>query len=340
MAGKVYPTPEFVAEISGNHNGNLERACSLIEAASKSGATAVKLQTYRPETMTLDIDSFRVSSDHSLWGDRSLYSLYQEAMTPWEWHSKLFTLAHEMKIEIFSSPFDRSAVDFLEELNCARYKIASMETSDVDLIYYAAQTGKPLIISTGATTMDELTRAVSAAEMGGCKSLTLLLCTSSYPANPKDAHIKRLETLRKEFGLPVGLSDHTLGIGTSVAAIALGACMIEKHMTLKREDGGPDAAFSLEPDEFEELVREGGVAFESIGEGGWFEQPSEAESRKLRRSLFIVKDVQRGEVATRENVKALRPNLGGPIYNLDQILGMRFRQKYTSGTAAEIDCFE
>jgi N-acetylneuraminate synthase len=334
------PKIEFVAEISGNHLGSIERAFELIRYAARSGASAVKLQTYKPETMTLPLEHFRISDNHSLWGGQSLYDLYQEAMTPWEWHQALFECARDNKVQIFSSPFDRTAVDFLEELECPRYKIASMETSDVDLISYAAKTGKPLVISTGGTSMEELRRAVLAAKESGCQNITLLLCTSSYPANPKDAHIKRLETLRKEFGLPVGLSDHTLGIGTSVAAIALGACMIEKHMTLKREDGGPDAAFSLEPDEFEELVREGGAAFESIGEGGWFEQPSEAESRKLRRSLFIVKDVQRGEVATRENVKALRPNLGGPIYNLDQILGMRFRQKYTSGTAAEIDCFE
>jgi N-acetylneuraminate synthase len=221
--------------------------------ASKAGADAIKLQTYKPETMTLDLEEFSISSDHQLWGGLTLFQLYAEAMTPWEWHKELFEHANELGMQAFSSPFDHSAVDFLEELNCPVYKIASMETGDVDLISYVASKGKPMIISTGASTLDEIDAAVEAAEKVRDK-LTLLVCTSSYPAEAADAHVNRILTLREKFGVDVGLSDHTLGTGVSVAAIALGATVIEKHLTIKRSDGGHDAAFSLEPDEFKLLV--------------------------------------------------------------------------------------
>ena len=333
-------SPTFVAEISGNHNGDFTRALALVDAASKSGATAVKFQTYKPETMTLPMSRFAVSEGHPLWGGMKLFDLYRSAMTPWEWHKDLFEYAREKDIVPFSSPFDRTAVDFLEDLNCGIYKIASLETGDVDLIRYAANTGKPLMISTGASTLQEIEGAVDAARLGGCHNLTLLLCTSAYPTRPSQSHISRMKILRSEFGLPVGISDHTLGIGTSIAAVGLGAICVEKHLTLKRSDGGPDAAFSLEPDEFEQLVQEGCAAFESIGEEEWIELPAETESRKLRRSLFITKDVKRGEIANRENVKPLRPNLGGSIYNLEQIIGMKFRRDYAAGSAAHLDCFE
>ena len=329
----------FVAEISANHLGSLSRAHILVEAASRAGANSVKLQTYKAETMTLNLSKFRVSRDHNLWGGVNLYQLYEEAMTPWEWHKELFLHASELGIEAFSSPFDRGAVDFLEELNCPIYKIASLETGDVDLISYAASTGKRMIISTGASTLEEIERAVEAAELVRDK-LTLLVCTSSYPAEPADAHVNRITILREKFNVDVGLSDHTLGIGVSVAAIALGATVIEKHLTIKRSDGGHDAAFSLEPEEFKLLVEEGNRAHAALGSSEWSIQDSEAESRRLRRSLHIVKSVGKGEIATRENVKALRPNTGGPISDLQQILGKRFKSHLNAGDAATIDCME
>ena len=329
----------FAAEISANHLGSLSRAHLLVEAASRAGANSVKLQTYKSETMTLNLPKFRVSNNHNLWGGVNLYQLYEEAMTPWEWHKELFQHASELGIEAFSSPFDRGAVDFLEGLNCPIYKIASLETGDVDLISYAASTGKRMIISTGASTLEEIERAVEAAESVRDK-LTLLVCTSSYPAEPADAHVNRITTLREKFNVDVGLSDHTLGIGVSVAAIALGATVIEKHLTIKRSDGGHDAAFSLEPEEFKLLVEEGNRAHAALGSSEWSIQDSEGESRRLRRSLHIVKSVNKGEIATRENVKALRPNTGGPISDLQQILGKRFKSHLNAGDAATIDCME
>ena len=331
--------PFFVAEISANHRGSLETAHDLLELAWKAGADAIKLQTYKPETMTLDLEEFSISSDHQLWGGITLFQLYAEAMTPWEWHKELFEHANELGMQAFSSPFDHSAVDFLEELNCPVYKIASMETGDVDLISYVASKGKPIIISTGASTLDEIDAAVEAAEKVRDK-LTLLVCTSSYPAEAADAHVTRILTLREKFGVDVGISDHTLGIGVSVAAIALGATVIEKHLTIKRSDGGHDAAFSLEPNEFKLLVDEGNKAHAALGNPEWSIQTSEAESRRLRRSLYISKPVKKGEIASRENVRALRPNTGGPISDLSRMLGKRFKSDFTAGEAATINCIE
>ena len=328
-----------MAEISANHRGSLETAHDLLGLASKAGADAIKLQTYKPETMTLDLEEFSISSDHQLWGGITLFQLYAEAMTPWEWHKELFEHANELGMQAFSSPFDHSAVDFLEELNCPVYKIASMETGDVDLISYVASKGKPMIISTGASTLDEIDAAVEAAEKVRDK-LTLLVCTSSYPAEAADAHVNRILTLREKFGVDVGISDHTLGIGVSVAAIALGATVIEKHLTIKRSDGGHDAAFSLEPDEFKLLVNEGNKAHAALGNPEWSIQTSEAESRRLRRSLYISKPVKKGEIASRENVRALRPNTGGPISDLSQMLGKRFKRDFNPGESATVDCTE
>ena len=328
-----------MAEISANHRGSLETAHDLLGLASKAGADAIKLQTYKPETMTLDLEEFSISSDHQLWGGITLFQLYAEAMTPWEWHKELFEHANELGMQAFSSPFDHSAVDFLEELNCPVYKIASMETGDVDLISYVASKGKPMIISTGASTLEEIEAAVEAAEKARDK-LTLLVCTSSYPAEAADAHVNRILTLREKFGVDVGLSDHTLGIGVSVAAIALGATVIEKHLTIKRSDGGHDAAFSLEPDEFKLLVDEGNKAHAALGNPEWSIQTSEAESRRLRRSLYIAKPVRKGELASRENVRALRPNTGGPIGDLKLMLGKRFKKDYKPGDSATTDCVE
>ncbi len=328
-----------MAEISANHRGSLKTAHDLLELASKAGADAIKLQTYKPETMTLDLEGFSISSDHQLWGGITLFQLYAEAMTPWEWHKELFEHANELGMQAFSSPFDHSAVDFLEELNCPVYKIASMETGDVDLISYVASKGKPVIISTGASTLDEIEAAVMAAQ-GVRDKLTLLVCTSSYPAEAADAHVNRIRTLREKFGVDVGLSDHTLGIGVSVAAIALGATVIEKHLTIKRSDGGHDAAFSLEPEEFKLLVDEGNKAHAALGNSEWSIQTSEAESRRLRRSLYISKPVKKGEIASRENIKALRPNTGGPIREINSILGKKFISDMNPGDPASLDVVE
>jgi pseudaminic acid synthase len=335
----VTETPLYIAEISANHNGSLLRAKSLIKLAAEAGANAVKLQTYRADTMTLDLPEFEVSKSHELWGGYSLFKLYEEAQTPWEWHKELFELARSLNITPFSTPFDLTAVDFLEGLNCSMYKIASLETGDVDLISYVASKGKPMIISTGASTLDEIDAAVEAAEKVRDK-LTLLVCTSSYPAEAADAHVNRILTLREKFGVDIGLSDHTLGIGVSVAAIALGATVIEKHLTIKRSDGGHDAAFSLEPDEFKLLVEEGNKAYAALGNLEWSIQTSEAESRRLRRSLYISKPVKKGEIASRENIKALRPNTGGPIREINSILGKKFISDMNPGDPASLDVVE
>jgi pseudaminic acid synthase len=331
--------PFFIAEMSANHNGSLSRALSIVRAAKGCGADAIKLQTYTPDTMTLNSNKFKVSEGHPLWGNMSLYQLYKEAMTPWEWHKPIFDYAKEIGIEAFSTPFDRSAVDFLEKLDCPIYKIASLETGDVDLISYVASKGKRVIISTGASTLFEIEQAVLAAEVVR-KKLTLLVCTSAYPADATEAHVRRINTLQDKFGVDIGLSDHTLGIGVSLAAISLGATVIEKHLTIKRSDGGHDAAFSLEPDEFELLVEEGNKAYSALGSSEWSIQKSEAESRRLRRSLHITKFVKKGELATKENIRALRPNSGGPISDMQEILGKKFRSDYSPGDSATIDCVE
>ena len=326
------PNVNFVAEVSANHLGNLQRAREIVKLAAESGATAVKFQTYTARTMTLDLDSFVVSEGHELWGNRKLFELYEEAHTPWEWHAELFDLCRELKVIPFSSPFDGSSVDFLESLDAPMYKIASLETGDLPLIRKVAETGKPVIISTGATTWQEIEEAVSTVGHTGNKNLTLLVCTSSYPADPIDAHINRMKTLRDAFGVEVGLSDHTLGIGVSIAAIALGATVIERHITLRRSDGGADAAFSLEPEEFAMLVREGKKAKNSLGSATWSMQDSEKESRRLRRSLYVVQDVKAGDLVTPENVRAIRPNGGAAPKFYDSFLGRIFNTDVVAGT--------
>jgi N-acetylneuraminate synthase len=322
----------FIAEISGNHQGSLIRAKELIRSAAQIGATAVKFQTYTADTMTLDIDKFKVDIKHELWGGRKLYDLYNEAYTPWEWHSELFELCRSLNVIPFSSPFDLTAVDFLESLNCSIYKIASLETSDHTLIKKVAETGKPIIISTGATTWEEIEELVEVVKKTGNTSLTLLVCTSAYPADPVDSHINRITTLQKSFGVNVGLSDHTLGIGVSVAAIGMGAKVIEKHLTLKRSDGGPDAAFSLEPNEFKNLVEEGNRAFTSLGNSEWSIQNSEKESRRLRRSLYITDDVKAGDKITVLNLRAIRPGEGCSPKFLQELLGRKFKKDFERGT--------
>lgn len=330
------PKIQFIAEISGNHLGKLARAKELIKAAADSGATAVKFQTYTADTMTLNLDKFKVTSGHDLWGGKKLYELYEEAHTPWEWHEELFELCRKLQVIPFSSPFDLTAVNFLESLNVTMYKIASLETSDHLLIKSVADTGKPIIISTGATEWQEIEEFVEVVKNSGNKNLTLLLCTSSYPADPLDANLNRISSLKKHFGVDIGLSDHTLGIGVSVAAIALGATVIEKHLTLKRSDGGPDAAFSMEPNEFRALVEAGTAASESLGDNEWKLNASEAESRRLRRSLYIVSDVKKGDLITNQNLRAIRPGDGCSPKYTEVLMGKYYQNDYLLGTPMEI----
>ena len=331
--------PIFIAEISANHLGSLERAHLLVNAAIDAGATAVKFQTYTADTMTLnlDLDHFKISVDHELWGNRKLFDLYEEAHTPWAWHKELFELCRSRGVVPFSSPFEATAVDFLESLDVAMYKIASMESADIPLIKKVALTGKPLIISTGGTELEEIDELVATVRECGNDNLTLLVCTSSYPALPIDAHLSRISTLQKRFNVKVGVSDHTLGIGVSVAAIALGAVAVEKHLTLRRSDGGADGAFSMEPIEFAQLVKEGKSAFESIGESNWSIQDSERESRRLRRSLHITRAVSKGETVSLDNIRAIRPNGGLPPKYLEEVLGRKFNESFEIGTPLSLD---
>jgi N-acetylneuraminate synthase len=334
------PDVLFIAEISANHLGSLERAHALIESSARAGASAVKFQTYTPDTMTLDLPQFSVIEGHELWGGRSLYSLYAEAMTPWEWHEELFAHCRELGVVPFSSPFDASAVAFLEKLDAPIYKIASLETSDHELIRLIGETGKPAIISTGATLFEEISELVSVFNSTGNNDLTLLVCTSSYPALPQDAHLRRMQLLRSEFDVKVGLSDHTLGIGVAIAAIALGASAIEKHITLKRTDGGADGAFSMEPDEFAVMVKEGSAARISLGKPEWSIQQSEMESRRLRRSLYIVKDVSEGEEITEKNLRAIRPGQGLSPKHYRELIGRTFNSSFRAGTPMSFECIQ
>lgn len=327
----------FIAEVSANHLGSLDRAHKLIDAAANAGASAVKFQTYTPDTMTLDIPEFSIIDGHELWGGRSLYKLYAEAMTPWEWHAELFSHCREVGVVPFSSPFDLSAIELLESLNAPMYKIASLESSDIALIRAVASTGKPVIVSTGATELDEIDDVVEIFSNSNIDQLTLLVCTSSYPAKPEDAHLNRIGFLKDRYGVRVGLSDHTLGIGVSVAAIALGAEVIEKHITINRNDGGADCAFSMEPQEFKQLVIEGNAAKMSLGNPQWSIQESEKESRRLRRSLYIVQDVKPGETLTKENVRAIRPGAGLSPKYLESMLGRKFKSEFKLGTPLQLD---
>lgn len=329
--------PFFVAEISANHLGNLERAHHLIEAAAGANANAVKFQTYTADTMTLNLDSLGVSANHALWGGKKLFDLYQEAHTPWEWHSELFSHALSLGLIPFSSPFDSSAVEFLEKLNCPIYKIASLESGDLELIKEVGRTGKPTIISTGATQLDEIEEAVFAFLSTGNEDLTLLVCTSSYPAEPNEAHLNRISTLKNAFSVNVGISDHTLGIGVSIAAIALGATVIEKHITLKRSDGGHDSAFSMEPSEFEQLVLEGNNAKLSLGNLEWKIMDSESESRRLRRSLYVVSDVLMGEELSPINIRAIRPGAGLKPKYFNEVIGRKFNKNLKAGTPLSLE---
>lgn len=334
------PTPPFVvAEISGNHNGSLERALEIVRAAAEAGASAVKIQTYTADTITLDVDApaFRVSEGHKLWSSRTLHDLYDEAHTPWEWHEPIFALAAELGLTAFSTPFDETAVEFLESLNAPLYKIASLEIVDLPLIKLVAQTGKPMIISVGTASIAEVAAAVDAARSGGCIDLTLLACTSSYPASPDDANLRRIPVMAEMFGTKVGLSDHTLGTGVAIAAVALGATVIEKHVTLRRSDGGVDSAFSLEPAELRQLVEGCDAATRALGSASGWATAAESESLRLRPSLYISENVEAGDVATAENVRSVRPGGGLPPVEIERVLGRKFRVGATKGTPVAWD---
>ena len=327
--------PFIIAEMSGNHNQSLEHALEIVEAAAKTGAHALKIQTYTPETMTLDLDEreFHISDPKSLWAGTSLYKLYGEAHTPWEWHKPIFDRARELGMIAFSSPFDDTSVNFLEKLDVPCYKIASFENTDLPLIRRVAATGKPLIISTGMASIAELDDTVKAAREAGCKDLVLLKCTSTYPATAGNTNILTIPHMRELFGCQVGLSDHTMGIGVSVASIALGATVIEKHFTLNRAAGGVDSTFSMEPTEMAQLVSETEMAWQAMGQVSYGATEAEQKSIVFRRSLYIVQDLKAGDILTKDNVRAIRPGLGLATKYLDIVIGKSVLQDIKRGTA-------
>ena len=326
--------PFVVAEMSGNHNQSLERALEIVEAAAEAGVHGLKLQTYTADTMTLDISEgeFFIDDPNSLWKGNSLYELYQQAHTPWEWHKPIFDKCKELGIIGFSTPFDSTAVDFLESLDVPCYKIASFENTDLPLIRRVSQTGKPIIISTGMATVAELDETVRTAREAGCKDLLLLKCTSTYPATPENTNISTIPHLRDLFNVQVGLSDHTMGLGVSIASVALGATFIEKHFTLSRSDGGVDSAFSMEPDEMSQLVAETQRAWQSIGMVNYGSVSAESKSMAFRRSLYITSDIKKGETLSFENLRAIRPGKGLPPKFYEMLLGSHINQDVKRGT--------
>lgn len=338
LIGREHP-PFIIAEMSGNHNQSLERALEIVEAAAKTGAHGLKIQTYTPDTMTIDLDEreFHISDSKSLWEGTSLYKLYGEAYTPWEWHKPIFDRARELGIIPFSTPFDDTAVDFLEDLEVPCYKIASFENTDLPLIRRVASTGKPMIISTGMATVAELDELVQAARESGCNDLILLKCTSTYPATAENTNILTIPHMREMFDCEVGLSDHTMGHGVSVASVALGATVIEKHFTLNRADGGVDSAFSMEPIEMSQLVVEAKRAWQALGQVSYGATEAEKNSIQFRRSLYIVQDLKAGDVLTQENVRAIRPGLGLPTKYFEMVLGKTVKQDVKRGTALKWD---
>lgn len=332
--------PFIIAEMSGNHNQSLDRALEIVEAAADSGAHALKIQTYTADTLTLNVDSpdFLISDSESLWKDKKLYDLYNEAYTPWEWHKPIFNRAKELGMIAFSTPFDETAVDFLEELEVPLYKIASFENTDLPLIKKVASTGKPMIVSTGMATLAELDELVRTAKEAGCKDLVLLKCTSTYPATPENTNILTIPHMKQLFDdIQIGLSDHTLGIGVAVASVALGATVIEKHFTLNRADGGVDAAFSMEPAEMKALVEETERAWLSMGKINYGPTEKEKASLKFRRSVYVSKDIKAGEKFTTENIKIVRPGYGLQPKYFNQVLNKKARKDYSVGTPLKFE---
>ncbi len=331
--GAEYP-PFIIAEMSGNHNQSLKRALAIVEAAARAGCDALKIQTYTADTMTIRVKrkEFFIEDKKSLWKGFYLHDLYKKAFTPWEWHKAIFTRCKELGMIGFSTPFDESAVDFLESLKIPAYKIASFENNHLPLISKVAKTGKPLIMSTGMATREELDLAVKTARQSGCKDLILLKCTSAYPSLPQDANLLTIPDIAKRFDCVVGISDHTLGVGVAVASVALGARVIEKHFTLRRNDGGVDAAFSLEPQEMKELVEESKKAFYGMGKVSYGRTDAEKKSLRFRRSIFTVEDILAGERFTEKNIRIIRPGNGMAPRYLNDILGKKAKKKIVRGT--------
>ena len=324
--------PFIIAEMSANHNGNIQNAFDIIDAAAAAGADCVKLQTYRADTITMKSSRPEFKIEEGLWAGNTLYDLYEKAHTPWEWHGPLFDHAESREITIFSSPFDSTAVDLLEDLNAPAYKIASFEAVDHALIRYAASTGKPLIISTGMADVEEIEEAIQAARDGGCKELAILHCVSGYPAPTGDYNLRTIEDMAKRFGCVTGLSDHTLDNSTAIASVALGASIIEKHFTLDRSGGGPDDSFSIEPLELSALCRDTKTAWEALGGIDYGRKSSELGNVKFRRSLYFVRSMKAGEVITSEHVRSIRPGYGLAPKDLDQIIGSKVLRAVKRGT--------
>lgn len=325
-------SPYVIAELSANHNGKLETALRIIEEAKKAGADAVKLQTYKPDTITLNCDSEDFKIRGGLWDGRTLYELYEEAHMPWDWHKLLFEHARKLGITIFSSPFDNTAIDLLEDLNAPAYKIASFEAVDLPLIKYAASTGKPMIISTGMADAEEIQEAIDAAREGGCKQLAVLHCVSGYPAPAEDYNLRTIPDMIERFGLVTGLSDHTLDNTTAITSVAMGASIIEKHFTLDRSGGGPDDSFSLEPAEIAALCRGARTAWQALGKVDYGRKSSEQGNAQFRRSLYFVKSMKAGEVVTQDTVRSVRPGFGMAPKHLGEILGKRLNKDVLANT--------
>ncbi|KAF3981979.1 MAG: pseudaminic acid synthase [Methylococcales symbiont of Hymedesmia sp. n. MRB-2018] len=329
--------PYIIAEMSANHNGDINNALKIIEMAKNAGADAVKLQTYKPDTITLDSREPEFMIEGGLWDGQSLYELYQSAYMPWEWHKPLFDYARKLGITIFSSPFDNSAVDLLEDLNTPAYKIASFEVVDLPLIKYVASTGKPMIISTGMADVEEIGEAVQAAKEGGCKELAILHCVSGYPAPAEDYNLKTMVDMQKRFGLVTGLSDHTLDNTTAITSVALGASIIEKHVTLDRSAGGADDSFSLQAPELEALCKGATTAWQALGKVDYGRKSSEEGNVKFRRSLYFVKDIKAGEIITKEHIKSIRPGFGLAPKFYESVLGKTVRENVQKGHALRWD---
>jgi len=332
--------PYVIAELSANHNGSLETALRIVEAARQAGADAVKLQTYKPDTITLDCDSEEFRIHGGLWDGRTLYDLYQEAHMPWEWHKPLFDRARALGITIFSSPFDTTAIDLLEDLGAPAYKIASFEAVDLPLIRYAASTGKPLIISTGMADAEEIAEAIAAARDGGCRELAILHCVSGYPAPPEDYNLRTIPDMIERFGLVTGLSDHTLDNTTAIASVALGASIIEKHFTLDRNGGGPDDSFSLEPAELADLCKGARTAWQALGRVDYGRKSSELGNVQFRRSLYFVKDLKAGDVITADAVRSVRPGFGLAPKYLDAVVGKKLRIDVSRNTPVQMSAID
>jgi pseudaminic acid synthase len=336
MIGLGHPV-YVIAELSANHNQDFDKAVRIIEAARSAGADAVKLQTYTPDTITICSSRPEFLVAGTIWNGRNLYELYGEAYTPWEWQPRLKKVVNDLGLDLFSSPFDATAVEFLEKMNVPAYKLASFELVDLPLIEKMARTGKPLIMSTGMATVEEIEEAVQTARQAGAAHIALLKCTSAYPALPEEMNLRTIPELSRRFNVPIGLSDHTMGLAAPVAAVALGACVIEKHLTLSRSDPGPDSAFSLEPHEFKAMVEAVRVAEKALGEIRFGVSPREASSRAFRRSLFVVRDMKRGELFTAENVRSIRPGQGLHTRHLAEVLGRQATRDIERGTPLSWD---